>query len=61
MKYLFFLLITFTFVVYAQTAKEIIGKHLQALGGQLNIYASNSYSFEMDSSIVYYKKQADGE
>ncbi|HEY8690197.1 MAG TPA: WG repeat-containing protein [Chitinophagaceae bacterium] len=40
----------------AQTAQQIISKHLQAIGGQLKINAINSYSFEMGSSIVYYKK-----
>jgi hypothetical protein len=42
--------------LFAQTANEIIGKHLKAIGGRQKIDAVNSYSFQIDSRIIYYKK-----
>lgn len=43
-------------ISFAQTAQEIITKHLQAIGGPTKIAAINTYSFEYGSSTVYYKK-----
>jgi len=62
MKYIFsFLLLSFSYA-NAQTAQEIVNKHLQAIGGKAKITAITSYSyemgnsrFEMHSRMVYYK------
>lgn len=41
---------------FAQTANEIISKHLTAIGGKQKIDAVNTYSYQIDSRTIYYKK-----
>ena len=52
-----FFCILYTHNSFAQTAAEIINKHIKAIGGQQKIDAISSYKFEIDSRIVVqYKK-----
>ena len=55
MKYLFSILLLSFSIAHAQTAQEIVNKHLQAIGGKAKIMAITSYSYEIGNSIVYYK------
>ena len=58
MKYIFSILFIGFSIAHAQTAQEIVTKHLQAIGGKAKIAAITSYSYEMGNSIVYYKSPA---
>ena len=55
MKYLFSILLLSFSIAHAQTAQEIVNKHLQAIGGKAKIMAITSYRYEVNNSIVYYK------
>lgn len=44
------------FSSFSQTAKEIINNHIKAIGGKAKLDAINTFSFEMGSKTIYFKK-----
>jgi hypothetical protein len=47
---------TCEFSTFSQTVTEIMSKHINAIGGKAKLDAISSFTYEMGSKIIYYKK-----